>query len=174
MKHGLSSSRLYHIYSGMQQRCLNPCHPQYKNYGAKGITICDEWLDSFTSFVSWSYDNGYEENLTIDRIDPQKGYQPDNCQWITKSLNSARVHNPNASQIDIDQKSMYNGTNLRYIRLEKGLSVPALSRLSNVPIRTIEDIEKRGDCKVSTAKLLADALEVSLDELCADDTEEGR
>lgn len=63
---------------------------------------------------------------------------------------------------------------LRTIRLEKGLSVPALSRLSNVPVRTIEDIEKRGDCKVSTAKLLADALEVSLDVLCADDTEEGR
>ncbi|MCI5680166.1 helix-turn-helix transcriptional regulator [Anaerotignum sp.] len=63
---------------------------------------------------------------------------------------------------------------LRTIRLEKGLSVPALSRLSNVPVRTIEDIEKRGDCKVSTAKLLSDSLEVSLDELCADDTEEGR
>lgn len=63
---------------------------------------------------------------------------------------------------------------LRTIRLEQGFSVPALSRLSNVPVRTIEDIEKRGDCKVSTAKLLADALEVSLDILCADDSEEGR
>lgn len=63
---------------------------------------------------------------------------------------------------------------LRSIRLEKGLSVPALSRLSTVPVRTIEDIEKRGDCKVSTAKLLAAALEVSLDTLCSDDTEEGR
>ena len=61
---------------------------------------------------------------------------------------------------------------LRAIRLEKGLSVPALSRLSNV--RTIEDIEKRGDCKVSTAILLADALEVSLDTLCAADTEKDR
>lgn len=59
---------------------------------------------------------------------------------------------------------------LRNIRLEQGLSVPALSRLSNVPVRTIEDIEKRGDCKVSTAKLLAAALGVSLDALCADQT----
>lgn len=64
--------------------------------------------------------------------------------------------------------------NLRTIRLEKGLSVPALSRLSNVPVRTIEDIEKRGDCKVSTAILLATALDVSLDVLCASDTDEGR
>lgn len=56
--------------------------------------------------------------------------------------------------------------NLKKIRLEQGLSVPALSRLSNVPIRTIEDIERRGDCKVSTAKLLASALNVSLDNLC--------
>ena len=63
---------------------------------------------------------------------------------------------------------------LRSIRLMKGLSVPALSRLSNVPVRTIEDIEKRGDCKVSTAILLASALEVSLDELCATNPEEGR
>lgn len=55
---------------------------------------------------------------------------------------------------------------LKEIRKEKGLSVPALSRLSNVPIRTIEDIEKRGDCKVSTAKKLAEALEVTLDKLC--------
>ena len=59
--------------------------------------------------------------------------------------------------------------NLRTIRLEQGLSVPALSRLSGVPVRTIEDIEKRGDCKVSTAKLLASALNVSLDSLCADE-----
>jgi len=57
---------------------------------------------------------------------------------------------------------------LRQIRLAKGLSVPALSRLSGVPVRTIEDIEKRGDCKVSTAKLLANALNVTLDELCKD------
>lgn len=63
---------------------------------------------------------------------------------------------------------------LRSIRLKKGLSVPALSRLSSVPVRTIEDIEKRGDCKVSTAKLLANALDVSLDILCADNPEEGR
>lgn len=56
--------------------------------------------------------------------------------------------------------------NLKKIRLEQGLSVPALSRLSNVPVRTIEDIERRGDCKVSTAKLLASALNVSLDNLC--------
>lgn len=60
---------------------------------------------------------------------------------------------------------------LRTIRLGKGLTVPALSRLSTVPVRTIEDIEKRGDCKVSTAKLLAAALEVSLDTLCSDGTE---
>lgn len=63
---------------------------------------------------------------------------------------------------------------LRTIRLEAGLSVPALSRLSTVPVRTIEDIEKRGDCKVSTAKLLASALHVSLDTLCADNLEKDR
>lgn len=172
--HNLSQSRLYQIFQGMKQRCTNPNHPHYKSYGAKGITICDEWLNNLHSFIEWSISHGYADDLTIDRLDPQKGYSPDNCQWVTKSLNSMRVHDQNATQEKVDKKSLYNGTNLRYIRLEKGLSVPALSRLSNVPVRTIEDIEKRGDCKVSTAILLATALEVSLDTLCAADTEEDR
>jgi len=92
MKHGLSKTRLYAIYSGMKQRCYNSENSHYSNYGEKGIYICNEWMseNGLQNFIEWSLNNGYNENLTIDRIDSNKGYSPDNCQWITQSSNSSR------------------------------------------------------------------------------------
>lgn len=88
---------LVHILSGMRKRCYNPNDKNYRWYGAKGITICDEWLESFSSFVEWAWQNGYEDGLTIDRIDSNKGYSPDNCRWVTgndnaKYKSSTRLH----------------------------------------------------------------------------------
>ncbi len=67
MEHGLSKTRLYNIYSGMKQRCYNPNNQHYQWYGAKGITICDEWLgdNGLQNFFDWSLSHGYDENLTI-------------------------------------------------------------------------------------------------------------
>lgn len=92
MEHALSKTRLYSIYSGMKQRCYNPNGQPYPLYGGRGITICDEWLgdNGLQNFFDWSLSHGYNENLTIDRIDSSKGYSPDNCQWITQSENSKR------------------------------------------------------------------------------------
>lgn len=90
-RHGQSKTRLYRIYNGMKQRCYNPKGASYEYYGAKGITICDEWLNDFLSFKEWAESHGYTDELTIDRIDPQKGYYPDNCQWLTPSENSAKT-----------------------------------------------------------------------------------
>lgn len=75
----------------MKQRCNNTENPNYYRYGAKGIKLCKEWESDFISFHKWSYENGYTDEMTIDRINPNKGYSPDNCQWLTKSLNSSKA-----------------------------------------------------------------------------------
>lgn len=79
-------------FKEMKRRCYNPKNQAYKYYGAKGITICDEWLKDRKSFNLWAIENGYKDGLTIDRIDPDKGYSPDNCQWVTFSENIKRMH----------------------------------------------------------------------------------
>ena len=80
---GGTKARLYRIWSNMRCRCSNQNVPEYKWYGGKGITICKEW-DDFSNFEKWASTNGYDTDLTIDRIDGNKNYCPENCRWITQ------------------------------------------------------------------------------------------
>ncbi|MEL4861582.1 hypothetical protein AAEU42_10085 [Pseudoflavonifractor phocaeensis] len=91
--HGMSGTRLYRIYSGMKQRCYNPHAPQYSRYGGRGITVCPAWLgpEGFQHFYKWAMEHGYKDPLTIDRINSNQGYAPENCQWLTLSDNSSKA-----------------------------------------------------------------------------------
>ena len=82
VKHGLSGSRLYYIWKGMRQRCMNPKCKNYPRYGGRGITICPEW-DDYENFYEWALSSGYNESLTIDRINVNGNYEPNNCKWST-------------------------------------------------------------------------------------------
>ena len=81
-KHNGHGSRLYRIWQAMKTRCLNPNAANYRYYGGKGITVCDEWMN-YAPFEEWAKENGYSDSLTIDRKDINKGYCPQNCEWVT-------------------------------------------------------------------------------------------
>ena len=77
----------------MKSRYLNKNNSRYKDYGGRGITVCDEWLNDFTAFYKWSLNNGYSENLSIDRINVNGNYCPENCRWITMKEQSNNKRN---------------------------------------------------------------------------------
>lgn len=84
--HKQRHTKLYEVWKTIKQRCYNKNNISYKNYGGRGITICDEWLKDYSSFYNWSMQNGYKEGLTIDQINNNGNYEPSNCRWTTRLI----------------------------------------------------------------------------------------
>ena len=91
IKHSWANQRLRAIFSGILRRCYNKSDKSYRWYGAKGIVVCDEWLNHPALFEEWSLQNGYADDLTIDRIDADKDYCPENCQWMPLEENTRKA-----------------------------------------------------------------------------------
>ena len=120
--HGLQTTRLYNIWADIKRRTLNPKHKSYNNYGGRGITICEEWLD-IQNFYDWAMSNGYSDELSIDRIDNNKNYCPDNCRWATQTIQTRnqRIYKNNKSGYKGVSYTKETGRNRALISVNKKL-----------------------------------------------------
>lgn len=125
--HGLRKHRLYGIWNNIKSRCTNPNSDSYNRYGGRGIKMCAEWKDNFKAFYDWSMENGYKENLTIDRINNDGNYEPDNCRWVT------------------DKKQANNRNNNKNFTLNNETkTLTEWCEHFNINYRTVQDRLKRG------------------------------
>lgn len=88
-KHGLRKHPLYVVWATMKRRCLSSKHKNYKNYGARGITVCDQWMNDFKSFYDWALSSSYERGLELDRIDVNGNYSPQNCRFVSRAAQAS-------------------------------------------------------------------------------------
>lgn len=102
-KHGKKDSRIYSIWASMLQRCKNPNDISYSLYGNKGISVCEDW-EYFINFDEWAMSNGYQEDLSIDRIDSNGNYEPSNCRWV--SMKVQQRNRGNNRKIEYDNKNL--------------------------------------------------------------------
>lgn len=104
--HGMRHTRLYGIWTDMKSRCDNPNMKRYFDYGGRGITICDEWHNSFESFRDWAMANGYRDDLSIDRVDVNGNYEPSNCRWIPREAQASNKRNNFLLTMDGETKTI--------------------------------------------------------------------
>lgn len=112
---GRAKCRIWRCWNNMKARCYNPNNKSYKYYGGKGVKICEEWKNDFWKFWDWSVDNGYADNLTIDRIDSDGDYKPENCRWVT--MYEQNLNKGNTAYIN------YEGINVSLMRMSQVLEL---------------------------------------------------
>lgn len=128
-KHGCCNERIYSIWHTMKQRCQNKNNTNYERYGWRGIKVCDEW-ESFEPFRDWAFSNGYNDTLTIDRIDNNGNYCPENCRWATRYEQDRNKRSSKFVQIGNETKCICDwakhfciGSNTVYDRIKRGWSI---------------------------------------------------
>lgn len=140
-KHGKCGERIYIIWKLMKARCNNKTSKTYVGYGSRGIKVCDEWSgdNGFSNFYNWSTNNGYSDNLTIDRIDVNGNYEPSNCRWVTmieqaNNKRNNRIIECNGEKHTLAEWSRITGVNCETIsgRIKRGWAIEdALFREAN-------------------------------------------
>lgn len=127
--HNMSKTRIYDTWHKMKSRCNNPNIRSYKDYGGRGILVCKEWNDNFASFYQWAITHGYDETLTIDRIDVNANYTPDNCRWVSKSAQATNRRSNRYIEYNGEKKTVTEWANdlniprhLLFGRLRRGWS----------------------------------------------------
>lgn len=129
LKHGLAKkTKLYGRWLMMKQRCYNPNNKDYYNYGARGIKVCDEWKYDYLNFHNWAYSNGYNDELSIDRINVDGNYEPSNCRWVDKNIQA----NNKTCTIFVEYKGFY-------------VTLTELSKITGIKRETLEMRYMRGD-----------------------------
>lgn len=164
--HGFSNSKLHGVWATMKARCYNDTQDSYKFYGGRGIKVCDEWREDFVPFLNWAMENGYEEGLSLDRINPDVDYGPDNCRWATSKQQARNKRNTNyinyagarLSLNDMCEKHGIISENVRQYRrkhkltplqafvdfvLRKGLNCNTIGRPTDEQAMKLESIRKR-------------------------------
>lgn len=134
--HGDTKTRLYQIWSGIKKRCNNENAYNYKNYGGRGIKICNEW-NEYLGFRTWALDNGYNDSLSIDRIDVDGDYTPDNCRWV-----------------DIVTQNNNRRSNIYYTLCGEKLTLADISRKYNYPYKQLHK-------KIKSGKKIEDILKLN-------------
>lgn len=120
-----TGSRLYRIWREMKRRCYKQYDPSYKYYGGRGIKICDEWVHDINIFVEWSVSNGYADDLSIDRIDSDGDYCPENCRWVdykTQNNHTSRNHYITYNNETLTIKQWSEKTGISYNALKSRLN----------------------------------------------------
>ena len=147
--------RLYNIWKNMRKRCNNPNNIRYKDYGGRGIKICNEW-DNFEEFKDWSLANGYSDNLEIDRIDNNKGYSPDNCRWVTTKTNNRNRRN--TAVIIIDNKEISLGLIEEIFDKYNVILYSKRYKDKKIKIRSIYNQLKKSNEKVTMEQILENCI----------------
>lgn len=138
--HGMTNERLYGIWCGIKQRCFNPNIDAYKNYGGRGITMCDEWFNDFSKFQKWALKNRYSDDLTIERKDVNGNYEPSNCCWTTRKMQSR--NRTDSHNITCGGKTMILTDWALYLGVTRGRLAYLLKRSNFSEEETIKRIEK--------------------------------
>lgn len=134
--HGGSRTSLYNRWKAIRQRCNNPNDRRYKDYGGRGIALCNEWND-YRAFEEWSMNNGYSKELELDRIDNDKGYSPDNCRWVERIVNNhnrritAKIEGVPLRDFSEKYNMTYVTVHSRYYRLKEEGITPTTESIIN-------------------------------------------